>query len=36
MPVATGKHTADITAEVGGQHNVDKLHKISRDFRSEW
>ncbi|KAK4687353.1 threonine aldolase, partial [Tremellales sp. Uapishka_1] len=33
MPIP--KHTADITAEVGGQANVDKLRAISRDFRSD-
>ncbi len=26
---------AEITAEVGGQANVDRLRSIARDFRSE-
>ncbi|KAH8090382.1 putative threonine aldolase [Filobasidium floriforme] len=33
MPVAVNK--ASISADVGGQHNVDQLAKISRDFRSD-
>lgn len=33
MPVAVNK--ASISADVGGQHNVDQLAKISRDFRSK-
>lgn len=32
MPIATLK--SSVTAEVGGQHNVDRLSHISRDFRS--
>lgn len=32
MPVAVNK--ASISVDVGGQHNVDQLAKISRDFRS--
>lgn len=33
MPIAVGK--ASISSEVGGQHNVEQLAKISRDFRSK-
>ena len=33
MPIAQSK--SEVTAEVGGQHNVDKLLQVSRDFRSE-
>lgn len=33
MPIATPK--SSVTAEVGGQHNVDRLSHISRDFRSD-
>ena len=33
MPVPSAK--VDVTVEVGGQRNVDKLLAISRDFRSE-
>ncbi|BEJ15707.1 hypothetical protein CspHIS471_0503120 [Cutaneotrichosporon sp. HIS471] len=29
------QRTPDITADVGGQKNVDQLHKTSRDFRSD-
>nr|XP_031861296.1 uncharacterized protein CI109_003268 [Kwoniella shandongensis]KAA5528368.1 hypothetical protein CI109_003268 [Kwoniella shandongensis] len=36
MPVAIPKNTsAEVTAEVGGQANVDQLHRTSRDFRSD-
>lgn len=31
---ANGAAKPDITASVGGQKNVDQLHKTSRDFRS--
>lgn len=33
MPVPNSK--PEITAEVGGQKNVEALLKVSRDFRSE-
>lgn len=33
MPVPHSK--PEITAEVGGQHNVERLQRISRDFRSD-
>ncbi|KAK8865847.1 hypothetical protein IAR55_000995 [Kwoniella newhampshirensis] len=36
MPVAIPKNAnAEVTAEVGGQANVDTLHRTSRDFRSD-
>lgn len=35
MPVASSKSSADVTPDVGGQANVDQLHRVSRDFRSE-
>lgn len=34
MPVAQSK--PEITADVGGQHNVERLMRISRDFRSAY
>lgn len=33
MPVP--HHKAEITAEVGGQKNVEALHRLGRDFRSK-
>lgn len=35
MPIASSKSLADVTPDVGGQANVDQLHRVSRDFRSE-
>jgi hypothetical protein len=35
MPVSTIR-TPDVTADVGGQKNVEMLQRISRDFRSAY
>ncbi|WVR05811.1 hypothetical protein IAU60_002836 [Kwoniella sp. DSM 27419] len=35
MPVSTIPAAAEVTAEVGGQANVDQLHRVSRDFRTD-
>ncbi|OXG86691.1 threonine aldolase [Cryptococcus neoformans var. grubii Br795] len=35
MPIASSKSLADVTPDVGGQANVDQLHRVSRDFRSD-
>ncbi|GMK55667.1 hypothetical protein CspeluHIS016_0207230 [Cutaneotrichosporon spelunceum] len=35
MTTTQSERTLDITAAVGGQKNVDQLHKTSRDFRSD-
>ncbi|WVQ71235.1 hypothetical protein IAR50_000760 [Cryptococcus sp. DSM 104548] len=35
MPIALPKSAPAVTAEVGGQENVDMLNRVSRDFRSD-
>ncbi|KIR67650.1 threonine aldolase [Cryptococcus bacillisporus CA1873] len=35
MPIASSKPFAEVTLDVGGQANVDQLHRVSRDFRSD-
>lgn len=35
MTTSNSETTPDISAAVGGQKNVEQLHKTSRDFRSE-
>ncbi|KIR56205.1 threonine aldolase [Cryptococcus gattii Ru294] len=35
MPIASSKPSAEVTLDVGGQANVDQLHRVSRDFRSD-
>ncbi|WVQ85408.1 hypothetical protein IAT38_007573 [Cryptococcus sp. DSM 104549] len=35
MPIALPKSSAEVTAEIGGQANVDQLHRVARDFRSD-